>query len=70
LNPLPPNPRTTTSPPAARRPKGHTINPCNSALHPAAEAGIVPEGDELSVQVRARGWGLGARGRAAANPKP
>ncbi|GBF98970.1 hypothetical protein Rsub_11556 [Raphidocelis subcapitata] len=32
------------------REQGHTINPCNSTLHPAAEAGIEPEGTELAVQ--------------------
>jgi len=34
--------------------QGHKINPCNSMLHPAAEAGIEPEGTELAVQVL--GW--------------
>jgi hypothetical protein len=42
--------------------QGHTVNPCHSALHPAAEAGIAPEGDtELSVQARGQ-WGAGGLG--------
>lgn len=35
---------------------GHRVNPCNSPNHPAVVQGVLPtpEGDELSVQVRAR----------------
>lgn len=46
-------PANTTHPfPCHARVQGHVINPCNSHLHPAAEAGISPEGDERGVQVR------------------
>ena len=27
--------------------QGHKLNPCNSLLHPAVEAGIQPDGDEV-----------------------
>ncbi|CAK0745314.1 hypothetical protein CVIRNUC_001611 [Coccomyxa viridis] len=30
--------------------RGHAVNPCNSKLHPAFAAGIIFEGEELSVQ--------------------
>lgn len=30
--------------------QGHKVNPCNSKLHPAAEAGMAPDGDEMAVQ--------------------
>lgn len=44
--------------------QGHKINPCNSDLHPAAEAGIKPEGEEeLPVQEaytpQSTCWGCG-----------
>jgi hypothetical protein len=45
-NPQPPTKNKQRTP----QTQGHRINPCNSLLHPAAEAGIAPEGDELCVQ--------------------
>ena len=53
-NPPPPEPPPPNPPPPVPPtppPQGHDINPCNSLLHPAAEAGILPDGDEKGVQV-------------------